>query len=135
VQRLERRSHKHHYAERIHRTNQTVANAFRCFWGNRNSIATTLVTTVVLYAVSVHFGKCASAANVTGYSGGKSTPLRAFINIATSDKVPMGIIFGARQNLCEEERDYNFLGMSTFQALSKVAEGTGYAVKLKQGVY
>lgn len=73
--------------------------------------------------------------NATGYLGGKSTPFRAIIAIGLADHVPIGIAFGVKQSLCEQEQTYNFAGMSTLQALRKATEGTGYNLSLTGGVY
>ena len=99
-------------------------------------------TVVVAFLLTIGFGllnvtdaSCQSVNGVTRYSGGSSTSLQAIIGIAATDKVPMGIILGVKQTLCEPQRKFNFAGMSTLQALQKALEGTSYTVTLEQGVY
>jgi hypothetical protein len=99
------------------------------------TVVVAFLLTISFALLNVTYANCQSANGVTGYSGGSSTPLQAIIGIATTDKVPMGIILGVKQTLCEPQRKFSFSGMSTLQALQKALEGTGYTVMLEQRVY
>jgi hypothetical protein len=101
----------------------------------RMKIVVAFLITMSFALLNTPYGSCQPVDSVTKYPGGSSTPLRAIIAIATADKIPMGIILGARQTLCEHQRNFSFSGMSTLQALQKASEGTGYVVILEQGVY
>ncbi len=79
--------------------------------------------------------QCSANPDATHYPGGKSTPFRAIINIALADRIPIGIVFGVKQTLCDQEQAYNFTGMSTLQALRRATEGTGYNLISTGGVY
>jgi hypothetical protein len=70
----------------------------------------------------------------TTYQGGESTPLRAILGIALADRIPLGIVFGPRQLLCGEQRDYNFKGLSPQEALLQTVHGTGYRLDTEDGI-
>jgi hypothetical protein len=69
------------------------------------------------------------------YRGGKSTPLLAAINIALADRIPLGVIFGSGQSMCEKEIEYDFTKMTRLDALRMVVKDTGYTIVLRDNVY
>lgn len=72
---------------------------------------------------------------ISKYLGGRSTSLQAIIRTAMANKIPLGIVLGARPFLCGREHDYNFRGKSVNEALRASVEGTSYELSSVDGIF
>ena len=63
------------------------------------------------------------------------SPLRAVLQLATENKLPLGISFGPQPLLCAKEHSFSINAGTIREAIAQSLVGTGYSVELKDGVF
>ncbi len=65
----------------------------------------------------------------------KSPTLTAILRLASEQKAPLGIIYGASPALCSAPKRISIRASNLEEAFSQVLTGTGYKVSVENGVY
>ncbi len=93
-----------------------------------------LITIFVLFCSSGCHSQVTPAER-SRYAGGQATPIEAVVRIAMANKIPLGVVLGAKPSLCGRQRTYDFRDKSVGDALRASLEGTGYELSSVDGVY